>query len=272
MLKRKFVLPVNAAEEATEADLLSYLGISQSEGETTAEEPAAEEEAKEEEETPPAETQTEEEPQAEQEPEAKPEPQAPAKPAPKKNRADEAFAAMRVENKKLNSMLSDLASIIGVNSKDPNEITNALQEQIFQAKSKQQGIPADVLKKIQDLEEANNNWNREQARMQAYRGFQVIKDTFGLEDGELNAFADELAAEDLNPFEGRVDVVTEYKLRNFDKLIQAAVDRGIRQEQERASKASKASTPTKQTGKAPSNDAKINSVAELSAWLESVSK
>lgn len=269
LIDRKYIIPVCASEEYTEADLLSHLGIQENA------EPAQEEEQTEQieqtEENAPSEGEQQQEPeqQPEEPKDQKPQPQ--TKPQ-QKNRADEAFAAMRIENKKLNSMISDLAAIIGVNSKDPNVIASAVQEQILQAKSKQQGIPADILKKIQDLEEANQYWTKEQARMQAYRGFQMVKDQFGISDAELNTFADELVASNLNPFEGGVDVVKEYKLRNFDKLIQQAVDRGIREEQERAAKASNASTPSKQQGTAPTAEPKITSISELSAWLDAQSK
>jgi hypothetical protein len=67
-----------------------------------------------------------------------------------------------------------------------------------------------------------------------------------------------------------VDLVSEYRNRHFDELIEQAVQRGIAQEAQRAAKAgAQGSIPPDTTGGREDSEApKINSVSELNKWLE----
>ena len=70
-------------------------------------------------------------------------------------------------------------------------------------------------------------------------------------------------------FEQQVDLVSEYKLRNFDNLIKAAEERGAKAEAERASRASSQSTtPNAKQGMQEPEKGKITSIADLNKWLE----
>lgn len=191
------------------------------------------------------------------------------KSTPTQNKSANAFAQMRVENKRYQSMIKDIAGILGVQSNNPDEIVNAMQEKIVNAQAKQQGIPTELAQRLAQLEARDREFTLGEIRRNAYLGFQQIKDTFGLDDTSLNQFADELVASGVNPFEEQIDLVSEYKLRNFDNLIKLAEERGAKAEAERASRASSQSTtPNAKQGMQEPDKGKITSIADLNKWLE----
>ncbi len=145
---------------------------------------------------------------------------------------------------------------------------------ILEKEAKDKNVPAELLERLQILEERDREYTQKQIMEYAYLGFQRVKDLFNLDDAGLQKFADELVAAGINPFETKVDVVREYKLLHFDELIQAAVEQGIKQEQERAAKAANHSTaPKPQKGPGQSgNPEKITTVAQLNDWMNSQSK
>lgn len=259
MLNRKFVLPRNGSDDPTYDEFLSAFGVTQGteipHEETTEENNDVEEKVVEE--------NTTEQPTAQAE---EPVQQPIATP----NKSANAFAQMRVENKKYQNMMKDIASLLGVQDSNPDNIMNAMQEKIVNAQARQQGIPTELAQRLAQLENANREFTLGEIRRNAYLGFQQIKDTFGLDDTSLNQFADTLVASGLNPFEQQVDLVSEYKLRNFDMLIKQAEERGAKAEAERSSRASSQSTtPNTRQGIQESERGKIiTSIADLTKWLE----
>ena len=185
-------------------------------------------------------------------------------------RASAAFAQMRLQNKKYETMFKGLASVLGVqDTSDPDKLIEALNEKLVEAQAKQQNIPVDVLQRLQKLEDENQTYTAEQLKRTAYIGFQKVKDEHQLSDAELSSFADSLIADGLNPFEQPVDLLAEYRLRNFEKLLKAAEERGIKQEMERAAKAAaQSSTPNSGAGgKGEGQEGKITTISALDKFF-----
>lgn len=183
----------------------------------------------------------------------------------------QAFAQMRIANQQQAQLIKQIAGVVGIaDTKDPEAIMNALQQVVVKAQSQKQGIPEEVLTRLNHLENMNSEYQKQQAYIAAGRGFQTIKDKYGLDNNGLEAFAQELIADGLNPYESPIDLVTEYKVRHFDELIEQAVQRGIEQEAQRAAKAgTQSSTPSNTNGGRTDSDApKITTVAELNKFLD----
>ncbi|MCQ2968539.1 MAG: hypothetical protein MJ191_00180 [Clostridium sp.] len=180
----------------------------------------------------------------------------------------QAFAFMRSELNQKNKMLNDVAVVLGLDPKSKDSMAQ-LQTKLTEALAKQQGIPSEILEKLNRLETLENERNIETIRNNAFNGFQQVKSKFGLNDQELEEFANELVRDGKNPFTQSVDLLTEYKLKNFDKLLEQAKQQGIQAEMERASKASKnASTPSKTHGGAEKDEPeKITTVKGLTDWF-----
>lgn len=184
------------------------------------------------------------------------------------NKQSQAFAAMRVELSQKNKMLENVATILGLDPKSKDSMSQ-LQGKLTEALAKKQGIPTETLERLNRLEEMEQQRNVEQIRNNAFLGFQKVKTQFQLTDDELQSFANELVAEGKNPFVTSLDLVTEYKLKNFDKLLEKAKNQGIQDEIARAAKANNnASTPgNKQGGVTDSDPDKITTVKQLNDWL-----
>jgi hypothetical protein len=184
------------------------------------------------------------------------------------SKQSQAFAAMRVELSQKNKMLENVATVLGLDPKSKDSM-NQLQTKLTEALAKKQGIPTETLERLNRLEELEQQRNVEQIRNNAFLGFQKVKTQFTLTDDELQSFANELVADGKNPFTTPLDLVTEYKLRNFDKLLAKAKEQGVQDEIARAAKASNnASTPGKKQGGAANPDAdKITTVKQLNDWL-----
>ena len=190
-------------------------------------------------------------------------PTQPAQPTAEEKSA-KAFAAMRVENSNYKHMLTNMAQTIGIKETDPEKVMSLMQTKLNEMQAKQQGVSPEMYERLQRLEQSEN-------QQRVASGFQQVKDQFNLSDADLQNFANSLVASGVNPFEKPIDLVTAYKLQNFDTMMEAAKQRGIQEEMERSTKASSQSTvPNQATGDPnPSEPDKINTFAQLDALFAS---
>ncbi len=184
------------------------------------------------------------------------------------DKSAKAFAAMRVELAQKQKLLDDVAAVLGLDPKAKDSM-DQLQSKLTETLAKKQGIPAETLARLNKLEELEQRRNEEQVRNNAYLGFEKVKTQFKLSDTELQQFANELVADGKNPFIQTFDLVAEYKLRNFDRLLEDAKQQGIQAEIARASKANdNASTPSNKQGGAQDQSAdQITTVKQLTDWF-----
>lgn len=186
------------------------------------------------------------------------------------DKSAKAFAQMRIENKNLQKMIKGVAEVLGIeDTSNPENLTKTLQEKIIEAQAKKQNVPPEMLSRLQQLEEAQQEAQLGQIRQQAYLGFQKVKDMFKLSNQDLEAFAVDLQNKGINPFETTVDIVKEYKVQNMDRLIAEAEARGAQKEMERTTKAQKqSSTPNKKQGQQKGDGSeKITTISDLEQWM-----
>lgn len=222
------------------------------------------------EETVPAEPAAEQEKTAAEEPDTKP---APANDGEAQKKAA-AWAQLRVENKQLNSLVKGVAEVLGIQDTGNNEaVLSSLKNAVVEAQAKKQGIPPETLRRLEQLEAKEKEYSTQQLQQAAYLGFQKVKDTFNLSNEQLASFADDLSASGANPFVEPVDVIAEYKLRNFEKLLADAEQKGIQKEAARSAKAGAHSTqPNNKQGKGETNLDKVSTTKDLEAWFASNTK
>jgi hypothetical protein len=185
------------------------------------------------------------------------------------SKSAQAFAAMRVELANKNKLLEGVATVLGLDPKQKDSM-DQLQTKLNEALAKKQGLPVETLERLNRLEELEQQRNIETVRNNAFQGFQKVKTQFNLSDEELQSFANELVAEGKNPFIKPLDLVTEYKLKNFDRLLEQAKNQGAQDEINRATKANNnASTPDNKQGGAAQTDHpdKITTVKQLNEWF-----
>lgn len=189
------------------------------------------------------------------------------------NKQNRAFAEMRIKNKAQEEFLVRMANMAGLNVKNADEAINALSPRIQQVEAKQKNMDPEVLKELEDSRKQISEMRKERVKNTAIQGFSNLKALHGLSDKELDEFADTLIAAHKNPFEQEMDLVAEYRLANFDKLMEKAREAG-RAEEIARSKNAQASSTTPTVQRSPSNtggsDISIKSQADIDALFKSL--
>lgn len=195
-------------------------------------------------------------------------------PEDKFNKANSAFAQMRIQNKEFSDLLMNLAKATGQNPKNIAEAQTMLKEGLTKVVSKNRNIPEDVLREMEEDKRALAEYKQTQARQKALAGFQAVKDTFQLSREDVNSFADKLIENKLNPFESELDLVKEYRNLYFDELIAKAKEQGIQEERARSTRAqNNSTTPSTQKGlpeNTGSQETSIKTVSDLNSLLDSL--
>ena len=189
---------------------------------------------------------------------------------PDNNKATQAFIHMRQENKSMHDMLNNIAGVLGIDSKDEQQIMTTLQARITDAQAKQNNVPPELMRRLNDLEQQNQAHTAAERQRNTAIGFQRVADKFKLDQNGLNQFAQDLVKAGINPLEQEVDLIREYKMMHFDDEVQRAVEAAVAAEQARAAKAAtQSSTPGTKTGGPTSSGGpeKINSIRELESWM-----
>lgn len=133
-----------------------------------------------------------------------------------------AFASMRVNNRKMEQTLFKLGDALGVQTQDPEILIEALNRKINEFSAERTGVPVELLEKVQKLTQDVEQRDLENAAAEATRGFQRVKDEYKLTNKELSDFAIQLKTAGKNPFASPMDLMNEYRLLNFDKLVEKA--------------------------------------------------
>lgn len=264
---RYFVVPQNASDEGIVSDVefLEAFGITKDPDPTPDPEPEPDPEPTPDPEPDPNPGDSTPDPTPDPEPTPNPDPTKP-------DRTAQVFAQMRVQNKQYEKLLQGVASVLGVENIDnPEALLTAVQQQVVNAQAKKQGLPPELLARLNQLEEKDQLATQRELQRNAYLGFQKVKDSFKLDDAALGAFADELVREGHNPFEQPMDLHAAYISRNFNKLIQDAEARGAQKEAERAAKAgAHSTTPNNKNGQSTSSPEKITTIGELNAYFDNL--
>ena len=135
-----------------------------------------------------------------------------------------AFAQMRVQNKAMEQTLFRVGQTLGIDTKDPEALIQGLQRRLNEHQAETTGVPLDMLEKMEKLTSDAERQQSETRAAEATRGFQRVKDEFHLSNKELAEFAGQLQGAGKNPFAEPMDLVREYRVFNFDKLMSKARD------------------------------------------------
>lgn len=197
-----------------------------------------------------------------------PTPPTPANPEPDK--AAQAFAQMRIELSKSKKALDGVAGILGLDvTQDTDKLIESVRTKVLEAQAKKDNVPVEVLQRLDQLEQLETTFQRQQLQTQAALGFENVKKQFGLDDTKVIEFAKTLLADNINPYEQAIDLVAEYRNRNWEALIKEAEEKGRLAEVQRATKAATHGTePGAQTGGTPGEPSKINTVADLDKFFQ----
>lgn len=188
-----------------------------------------------------------------------------------KRSPNDAFAAMRIQNRK---MTNALAAVLQQHGLDPNLANNpdALIEQAEQARieaeAKKQNVPTELLQRLTQLENRDRENQQKRLADAALAGFQAVKNQFGLDAQGISDFAKQLQEAGTNPFEQEMDLVQHYKMHNLDKIIaietQKAVEAALKNQK---SSTQFSTTPSKTQGKESTGTEQIDTMAKFDRFL-----
>lgn len=188
-----------------------------------------------------------------------------------KRSANDAFAAMRVQNRKMTDALAAVLQQHGLDpnlANDPDTLIAQANQARIEEEAKRQNVPTELLQRLTDLEARDREAQQKRLSDAALAGFQAVKNQFNLDNQGIAAFAKQLQDAGTNPFEQEMDLVHHYKLHNLDKIIAAETQKAV----ENALKNQKSSTqfstqPSKTQGKESTGTEQIDTMAKFDRFL-----
>ena len=188
-----------------------------------------------------------------------------------KRSANETFAAMRIQNKKVTNALAAVLRQHGLDpnlANDPDALLQQAEQARIEEEAKKQNVPVDLLQRLTQLENRDRENQQKRLTDAALAGFQAVKDQFGLDAQGISEFARQLQEAGTNPFEQEMDLVQHYKMHNLDKIIALETQKAV----EAALKNQKASTqfsttPSKTQGKESTGTEQIDTMAKFDRFL-----
>jgi len=191
-----------------------------------------------------------------------------------KNRQNAAFAQQRIENKQLKETVNRLAKTLGIEDvSDLNKTVQAINQQVLEYEAKKANIPLPVLQSLEDTKALQLQQEQELYKQSAHAGFSKVQNQYKLTDIQVREFAEQVLDSGKNPFAEPVDLVKEYQMLNFDRLLAQAKDEAAQAVVTRQKHAAAhSSTPATSTGAAPTAAASVTSISDLNSMLDSLGK
>lgn len=185
------------------------------------------------------------------------------------NPKNKAFAQMRIQNTQMSGVINRLATVLGLDkTTEPEQLISVLEQRIMATEAQQSNIPVEIYQKLQQAEQMRVEQEQAMLKQQASLAFKNVKDTFKLTDQQLTAFAQQLYDDGKNPYLTPMDLVTEYRNLNFEKILAAEREKAIQEALARDKKATNQSTaPSAATGRPSEPPTRIESIAGLNALL-----
>lgn len=188
-----------------------------------------------------------------------------------KRSANDAFAAMRVQNRKMSDALAAVLQQHGLDpnlANDPDALIAQANQARLEEEAKRQNVPTELLQRLTDLEAKDREAQQKRLADAALAGFQAVKNQYNLSNQDIASFAKQLQEAGTNPFEQEMDLVHHYKLHNLDKIIAAETQKAV----ENALKNQKSSTqfstqPSKTQGKESTGTEQIDTMAKFDRFI-----
>lgn len=193
-----------------------------------------------------------------------------------KHTANEAFATMRIQNKKYSQALAAVLQQHGLDpalANNPDKLIQDAENARLEEEAKKQKVPTELLQRLTQLEKANMENEQKRLADAALQGFQAVKNKYNLSPQDIAAFAKQLQDAGTNPFEKEMDLEQHYKLHNMDKIIAAETQKAVEAALRNQSNATQHSTvPDKSQGKETSGADQIDTMAQFDRFLANLNK
>lgn len=192
------------------------------------------------------------------------------------SKANAAFAEMRTMNRKMQDALAAVLQQHGKDpalAKNPEQLIQDAENARLEAEAQKQKVPADLLKRLTQLEKTNMENERARLTNAALSGFQAVKQKYNLTNQDISNFAKQLQDAGTNPFEKEMDLDLHYRLHNLDKIIAAESQKAVEEALRNQKSATQHSTaPSKTQGKESTGADKIDTMAQFDRFLMNLGK
>lgn len=188
--------------------------------------------------------------------------------------ANQAFAQMRVANRKMQNALAAVLQQHGLDpalANNPDQLIQDAENARLEEEAKKQNVPTDLLKRLTQLEQANLESQQKRLTDSALAGFQAVKTKYNLDNKAISDFAKQLQEAGTNPFEQEMDLDLHYRLHNLDKIIAAEKQKAVEEALRNQSSARQHSTaPSTVQGKGPTGTEQIDTMAKFDRFIQSL--
>ena len=183
--------------------------------------------------------------------------------------ANSAFARMRVENTQYAKTLQELAKALGIQEQDPRKLGDMLVNMAQEKLANDANVPVELYQELHQTKEQLAAVQYQQNQIAAREKFMAVKETYGLDDKELVAFAKQLDEDDINAvMNPNVDLEYEYYKRNREAIEKKRIAQAVEEALRKSNAAEQNSTtPPKQQGGNKEPVEKINNVSALEELL-----
>lgn len=187
---------------------------------------------------------------------------------------NQAFAKMRSENSMMAKTITQMAEILGLDTKQPlNVLASQVQQAQTNALAQKRGVDPQIMQRLESLEADHAELTRMKAEQAASKSIANIKSKFGATDDDITSFISNLINDNYDLTAPGANLETEFISRNFEKIMEKRVADAVAAEQARSAKASGASIPSNKQGQEKHVETHaINSVSELDEFLAENSK
>ncbi|NLM77018.1 MAG: hypothetical protein GX173_02905 [Ruminococcaceae bacterium] len=184
-------------------------------------------------------------------------------------RQNQAFAQMRVQNKQLQDTIGKLGQIMGLpGNTPPDQLIPIVQQRLLEIEAKANNIPVELAQRLEQAEQQRQQQESEMLKNNAALAFQKVKDTYKLTQNQLIEFAQKLNESGKNPYQQPLDLMQEYRLLNFDALLEKARTEAAQEVLVRQQKAAtQSSAPSKANGQTTEPLTKVSSINDLNKLL-----
>ena len=136
-----------------------------------------------------------------------------------------AFAAMRVRNKQMESMLKRVADAAGIQYTNTDDMLTKLNDDALGKLAEKQGVPKELLMRLDSLEKSNQEYRQEQMNTKLRNDFMALQEKYNLTPEPLQTFATQLSNDRVDPLSA--DIMREYEVRNFDAIVQQRIQDAV---------------------------------------------
>jgi hypothetical protein len=189
-----------------------------------------------------------------------------------KHDANQAFAQMRVANRKMQNALAAVLQQHGLDpalASDPDRLIQDAEDARLEEEAKKQKVPTELLKRLTQLEQANLESQQKRLTDAALAGFQAVKTKYNLGNKDISEFAKQLQDAGTNPFEQEMDLDLHYRLHNLDKIIAAESQKAVEAALRNQNAAQQHSTaPSTVQGKELTGTEQIDTMAKFDRFIQ----